>query len=446
MVLVMKTFALTTSLGLLAFASTPALAQGSFVVRVGRAETVSKGTIENAVIYVEDGKIAAIGEDLPVDRGIPVYDRPDWVALPGFVNCYSRLGCDSEGGDEMSPEVRASDELWPDAKEYDEVVKYGVTTLGLYPAGNGIPGLAVAVRPKGETAAEMILQDPAYLKIILRADAASKKRIADGFKKADEHADKVKKAREKWDKDQEKKKGSKKEEKKDEPKPEEKKGAFEEPKEDEKKAEGDKKADGFVAPEPDAKSKAFVELRAKTLRAMVSIGSSADYAHWIDAIGDEDILWSLRTVLNIDADYFYVASKKTYDLEFDGIGDRHARVVIEPVLTRSPNTMRLRNLPLEFANAGAKIAFIPRNDTLADHKLWLAHVAELVAAGLPHDLALRAMTLEPAEELGLAARLGSLEKGKDANIVFVNGDPFEPTTKVQAVLLEGESVFGEVAQ
>src|SRR4029453_11705319 len=124
----------------------------------------------------------------------------------GFVNCYSRLGADSEGGDDMSPEIKASEELWPEAKEKDEIGKYGVTTLGIYPAGNGIPGLAVAVRPKGDTPADMILQDPAYLKIILRADAASKKRIADGFKKADEHEEKVKKAREKWDKEQEKKK------------------------------------------------------------------------------------------------------------------------------------------------------------------------------------------------------------------------------------------------
>ena len=46
-------------------------------VRVGRAETVSKGVIEHAVIFVEDGKIVMIGEDLPIERGIPIFDRPN---------------------------------------------------------------------------------------------------------------------------------------------------------------------------------------------------------------------------------------------------------------------------------------------------------------------------------------------------------------------------------
>ena len=66
------------------------------VFRVGRAETVSKGVIEHAVIFVEDGKIVMIGEDLPVERGIPVIDKPDWTVMPGLVNCYTRVGADSE--------------------------------------------------------------------------------------------------------------------------------------------------------------------------------------------------------------------------------------------------------------------------------------------------------------------------------------------------------------
>src|SRR6185295_10344339 len=123
--------------------ATPSL----FAIRVGKAETVAKGVIENAVILVENGKIVTIGEDLPVERGIPILDRPEWVVMPGLVDAYSRLGCDSEGGEDMSPEVHASAEIFPKAKEYEAVVKLGVTTLGIYPAGNGIPGQACAIRP-----------------------------------------------------------------------------------------------------------------------------------------------------------------------------------------------------------------------------------------------------------------------------------------------------------
>ena len=145
----MKKMKLHTTIALVAAISAPTFAGETMAIRVGRAETVTKGVIEHAVILVEDGKIVVVGEDLPVERGIPVLDRPEWTVVPGFVNCYSRLGCDSEGGDDNSPDVMTSDELWPKAAAYKEVVTYGVTTLGLYPAGNGISGQAVAVRPLG---------------------------------------------------------------------------------------------------------------------------------------------------------------------------------------------------------------------------------------------------------------------------------------------------------
>src|SRR5688500_6195406 len=103
----------------------------------------------------------------------------------------------------------------------------------------------------------------------------------------------------------------------------------------------------------------------------------------------------------------------------------------------TPGTMRLRNLAQELSQAGSKIVFIPRADTLAGHKSWLRNVGEVIAQGLPRETALRAMTLEPAELLGVGDRLGSLDKEKDANMVFLNGDPFEPGTKIMAVMLEG---------
>lgn len=416
-------------------------------IKVGRAETVAKGVIEHAVVLVEDGKIVTIGEDLEIERGIPVLDRPTWVVTPGFVSAYSRLGLDGDAGEESNPDVDAYDELYPTSEDYAEVVKSGVTTLGLYPPGNGIPGRAVAVRPLGKTREEMLLERGAYLKIVLRASVASKKMIRDGFKKADEHAEKEKKNREKWDKEQEQKKkkapakteekkaDDKKaeEEKKDEPKPEAK---------DDAKA---KDAAAHYTPlEIDPKTKPFVDLRSGDLRALVSISSAAEYLHFLDAIDKEKFEWDLRLVVTRELDFFYVASKKAYDLEVDGIGDRKVRVALEPSLTVHPGTLRQRNPALELSNAGAKIVFVPRVDDLNGYELWLRHVGEVVGAGLDRAVALRALTLEPAEMLAVADRVGSLEKGKDANMVFFDGDPFEPSSRIQAVMLDGRFVFGEV--
>ena len=94
----MITSAITTAL-LVA----PTLGGDLLAIRVGRAETISQGSIENAVILVEDGKIVTVGEDLPVERGIPVLDRPEWVVTPGLLNCHSRLGMDSRGGNGFEP-------------------------------------------------------------------------------------------------------------------------------------------------------------------------------------------------------------------------------------------------------------------------------------------------------------------------------------------------------
>jgi len=71
-------------------------------------------------------------------------------------------------------------------------------------------------------------------------------------------------------------------------------------------------------------------------------------------------------------------------------------------------------------------------------------VGEVVNAGLDRGTALRALTLEPAMLLGVDKRLGSLEKDKDANMLFFSGDPLEPTSKLEAVMLEGRIVSGEV--
>ncbi len=437
-----------------ALLASPALAGGPIAIRVGRAETVAKGVVEHAVILVEDGKIVLIGEDLPIERGIPILDRPNWTVMPGLVSCYTRIGQDSEGGDDFSPDAKAVDELYPKSRDLRKVVEYGVTTLGIYPAGNGIPGIAAAIRPIGETALELVLKDSAYLKIAMRSDSASKKRLRDAFKKADEHDEKVKKAREKFDKDKDKKgkkDEGKKDEKKDE-KPEEKKMAqgegqgvgpesVEEPKAD---AKSDKKADGFVPPAPDDKSRAFVELREGKLRALVTLAAASDWLHWLDATAAEKIGFDVRLVLNQDSDMYYVFDKKTYDLDADGIGDRKIHAVVEPLLTFTPNTRRVRNLPMELARAGAKVCFTPRVDDLASYKAWLAHVGELIGAGMTRETALRGLTLNPAEMLGVGDRVGSIEKGKDANLVFVDGDPFQPSTRIQAVMLDGRFVFGEV--
>ncbi len=426
---------------------------GTLAIRVRRAETIAHGPIEHAVLLVEGGKIVEIGEDLPVERGIPLLDRPEWIATPGLVNCHTRVGAPRYSGRGFEPQLSAAADVDPESDVWQDLLEAGVTTVGLYPDGGGIPGQAAAVRTEGETAQAMLVQDGAYLKVFLQANASSKKMLRDAFGKVDEYEEKVAKEREKWEKEQEKKKskskskkeGEKKDEAKDEKKEEEEKKdesstaqdpPQEEEKGDEKKDEKKGDApDGFVPPEPDEKVKPFLDLRHGRLTAMMSIRKAADYVHLLDVIEEEkDAKWFLQAPLQDDFDLFEVAAR---------VGEKKLLVVTEPELTLQPHSLRLRNIPAELARAGASVALVPREDSVQGHRDWLKDVGRLIPQGLAREKALAAVTLEPARALGLEERIGSLEKEKDADIVFWDGDPFEPGSRVQAVMLAGKIVHEE---
>jgi hypothetical protein len=286
--------------------------------------------------------------------------------------------------------------------------------LAIHPSGSGISGQAVAVRA-GAIDSELILRDSVYLKIQLRSSSKSKKMVMDGFEKADEHGEKVEKAREKWEKDAEK---AKKKKKKDDDE------------EDKEEDEKDKVPEHFTPPAADEKVQPFLDLRSGELSAMVDISKAADYLHWLDALGEEEITFALHCNLRNDIDLYEV---------IDRLGEGGARVILSPEITLQPFTRRERNLPAEVVSAGAALALVPRSD--GSHATWRADVGHLIRAGLDQQMALRAMTLEPAEVLGLGERLGSIEAGKDANLVLLDGEPFAPGTKIQMVLLEGQNVY-----
>jgi len=68
-----------------------------------------------------------------------------------------------------------------------------------------------------------------------------------------------------------------------------------------------------------------------------------------------------------------------------------------------------------------------------------------VRQGLDPRDALRALTLGAAQLYGLDDRVGSIEKGKDADLVFLSGDPFTLSTRVKRVMIDGKVVFEEAA-
>lgn len=97
---------------------------------------------------------------------------------------------------------------------------------------------------------------------------------------------------------------------------------------------------------------------------------------------------------------------------------------------------RAASTPAAFAKAGVKFAFYS-GDT-ANPKDLLKDVKKSIDAGLASDAALRALTLSPAELYGVSDRLGSIEKGKIANLVVADGDLFNEKTKIKYVFVDGK--------
>src|SRR5260221_12801649 len=112
----------------------------------------------------------------------------------------------------------------------------------------------------------------------------------------------------------------------------------------------------------------------------------------------------------------------------------------DPDDTPSLRTLRFRDrapsTPAAFTKSGVKFAFYSGATT--NPKDLLKAVKKSIDAGLTVDAALRALTLSPAEIYGVSDRLGSIEKGKIANLVVTDGGLFEEKTKIKMVFVDGQ--------
>ncbi|GJL93996.1 MAG: amidohydrolase [Hyphococcus sp.] len=125
----------------------------------------------------------------------------------------------------------------------------------------------------------------------------------------------------------------------------------------------------------------------------------------------------------------------------DALQAANIPVILDP-LVNLPSQFEDLSATLENAArlhaAGVKIAFYnPPGFGAHNLRALTQQAGNAVAEGLPHDAAMAALTINPAEMFGLASRLGTLEAGKIADVVVWDGDPLEVTTQPEAVLIDG---------
>ena len=373
---------------------------------------IKNGTIHDAVhreayvadILVEDGKICRIGENLEAEETI---DASGLNVYPGFVDAHSHIGLDGYGepgvdynemNDICCPQLRAIDGIDPMDHSFELARNAGVTCVCTGPgSANVLGGTFTVIKTAGKRIDDMIVKQAAAMKCAFgenpkrcynsKCDSTRMTTAAilrEALMKAQLYLRK-------------------------------------------KEAAGD---DLSKLPPFDMKLEALIPV----LRREIPLKAHAHRA--------DDIFTAIRI-----AKEFGVRLTLEHVTEGHLIADELAKtglcMAVGPSLGHATK-VEVRNkswqTPGILSRAGCHVSIITDCTVIPQQYLPLC-AGMAVCAGMDPFEALRAITINPAEHIGVADRVGSIEEGKDADIVLTGGNPFEVSTCVHRVLISGKTVY-----
>jgi len=392
------------------------------VYRGARILTASGAPIDQGVLIVRKNKIVAVGAeaDTSVPEGAVVIDLSGKTIIPGLVDTHSHIGIwpkphvpanndGNEGSGPVQSGLRALDAIQPDDPGIRMAVAGGVTTANIMPgSANVIGGQTVYVKLRGRTIEEMRVASATVLGGLKMANGENPKRWNyEGRKMAPATRMKIAALqREQFTKARE----------------------YQRTWQRYRQANADGK--DVQQPEVDLAMEPLVEVlqRKRTVHF---------HSHRAD-----DLMTAIRLAKEFDFELVLQHCTEGY------------RIVEELVREKIPVSLTLVDSPggkLEVAGlleenaailskAGVNVA-INTDDSITESRFLLRTGAIAVRGGMSEDAALRALTLHGAQMLHLDDRLGSLEKGKDADFVVLSGSPFSVYTQVLQTYIDGKCVF-----
>ena len=372
---------------------------------------IKNGTLHTAVsketfiadILIDGGKIVKIGKDLSAD-GAEVIDAAGLHVYPGFVEAHCHIGLDGYGigyeghdynelNDPVTPQVQAIDGINPFDPCMKMAAKAGVTCFATGPgSSNSIGGTFAAIKPVGTRVDKFPIamkcafgENPkrCYQKQGISSRMTNAAKIREALNKAKVYKAKI-------------------------------------------EAAGD---DASKLPAYDQKSEALIPV----LNHEIPLKAHAHQAN--------DIFTAIRI-----AKEFGVGLTLEHVTEGHMIVDELAKenlpLAVGPTFGHA-SKFELQNKTWEtpgiLAKAGCHVSIITDAPVTPLHYLPLC-AGLAIKAGMDEYEALRAVTINPAEHIGIADRVGSLEEGKDADVVIVDGCPFDVTGVIKHVLINGEEV------
>lgn len=377
----------------------------------GKVVPITGPDIDNGTVLISDGKIVAVGTDITIPDNTTIIDaRGQWV-LPGLVEAHGHIGIQEEangpaGNDTnemtrpVTPAVRAIDAINIEDEGFRDALAGGVTAAVIKPgSGNVIGGLSVALKTwGGRTIDEQVIAPEVSVKSAL---GENPKRVYGGKDKMPSTRLGV---------------------------------AF-------VLREAFVKAQNYRAKRDAAAMKDEPFDRDLDLEVLVRVLEGElvwdQHTHRHD-----DIVTAIR--LAEEFGYRLVVNHGTEGGKIaDVLAEKDIPVIFGPIITsRSKVELRDRSVRqfADMAAAGVRLA-ITTDHPVVPINLLITQGSMAVREGAPRQTVLEAMTINPARFLGLDDRIGSLEPGKDADVVVWSGDPLDVHQRVEHVVIDGDLVY-----
>jgi len=418
----MKRIQFTLCLAILAFAATQALAQDSGEVLIKNATilTASHGTIENGSILIRGGKIAAVGKDVTASAGARVIDGTGMFVTPGLIDAHSHTAVDggvNEGSLSVTAMVRVRDVINENDPNIYRQLAGGTTTIHvMHGSANSIGGQNVVLKLKwGKTGEEMVVTDaPRTIKFALgenpkRAGTPQQNPFGGGGRPPRYPATRMGVA-------------------------ETIRGAFTEGREYLQKWDAYeaavKKGENPVPPKRDLKLDALADI----LRGKLLIHSHCYRADEILMLMDvaREFGFKVQTFQHVLEGYKVAKEIAAHGAGGSTFSDWWAYKM--EAFDAIPGNAAI------MTHKGVVVSINSDSNDLA-RRLYQEAAKTIKYGNLTEEEALRFVTLNPAKQLKIDHRVGSIDVGKDGDLAIFNGHPFSIYSRVEMTLVEGNVLF-----
>jgi len=383
---------------------------------------VTSAPIENGTIVFANGTIAAVGRDVAIPQGAMVIDGTGLRVYPGMIDSCSQVGLveinavpgsvdTAELGD-INPNARAEVAVNPHSNVIPVTRVNGITTAIVEPTGGIISGSSALMQLAGWTPQEMTVKAPVAMHIHFP-------RLRGGrFAEVPQDEEAEKEAKKNYTQQVDKLRDTLR--------------------------DAQAYAKAAAARAKDATVKRYD--RDLVLEALVPVVEGREPAI-VHASLERDIRAAIKFADEMKLKMI-LADGDDVQRVIPELKKRNIPVILGPILELPPREDDPYDLI--FANAkalyDAGIPFSIQTQDAHNARNLPYHAAACAAFGLPKDAALKAVTIFPAQILGVADKVGSLEVGKRADVIVTDGDPLEIVTHVKRLFIGGEDISLETNQ